>query len=1210
MMISTREKITYGWSFCKRHLESATVPVPSGCEESGFPAMSEYKPVRIPHDWMIENAEDLYENSIGWYRYVLYVDENNQSEWKSMVFDGVYMDSSIFVNHCWVMDWKYGYSAFEVPLHPYLKAGENEILVRVVYRNPNSRWYSGAGIFRNVHLVSGGAIHIRERGIYIHSDRVWDTSKDCEMPSENKDNACYETEIRVELDSLSLQKAATEGMPTDNLPKDGLTMEATVLSEGQELFSGKNLFSVTDAVSGGFATVRLHCESVEEWSLQNPKLYCMRVRVLDSEGVICDEREIAFGYRSIAFDPDCGFWLNGEHVKLQGVCVHHDHGALGAGVNVSSIRRRLRLLRRMGVNAIRCAHNMPSSEFLALCDEQGFLVMDEAFDCWEMHKTDYDYAGFFEEWHEKDMQSFVERDRNHPCVILWSVGNEIADTHAGERGMVVMKRLMELVERFDPLHNAAVTLASNYMAWENTQKCADVIKLIGYNYTERLYEEHHQAHPDWIIYGSETSSVVYSRGIYHFPMERDILADDDEQCSSLGNSITSWGAKSVEAAIIAEKKASFSMGQFLWSGFDYIGEPTPYHTRNSYFGQLDTAGFPKDAYYMFRAGWTDGETDPFVHIFPHWDFNIGQQVDVRVCSNTKRVKLWLNDELIGETDELGDSTLQYGGSWIIPYRPGVLRAEGYDAEGRVVARAERHSYGDPVRLRARVEGDSFWNAGEKTAEGDCAFICIEALDADGHVVENAVCDCRVSVTGAGRLAALDNGDSTDRIPYRSCHRRMFSGKLLAVVEHTGEPGDVTVIVESPNTDKISLVINETSEEKLNSELTNKTQRVQYELQQDVCQDELAKPVRKIELVRKESILSPDLAVGTVEARIHPTDYYGGEIQFRVCDDNGVDSPIASIEETIFPKSGDECEDTITIRYRAKGDGVIRIRGMWKEDNGRVSALSQIECVAEGFGKCNMDPYSFVSASLCTKSGGEITSGNERGIATGREDRSYVVYENLDFGDFGATDVTLPIFPFAPSVPIWFWNGVPHEAGSRIIGRAEYTKPMVWNTYVEDTFHLDEPLVGISTFALEFDTKVHLKGFWFAKRVKAYAELKAAQADRIYGDSYTLDGDCVRQIGNNVTLEFEHMDFGSETSTRIDITGSTTCESNSIRLLVSGDTEYTEDLRFEFSEAMTTRTFAIPAITGDCKIQFVFMPGSRFDFAAFRFERRCMEWKQM
>lgn len=328
------------------------------------------------------------------------------------------------------------------------------------------------------------------------------------------------------------------------------------------------------------------------WDINQPYCYNLKTELLENEQVIEEEVQ-TFGFRTMEFDSQQGFLLNGRKVKIHGVCQHHDLGCLGAAVNKTALKRQIILLQEMGVNAIRTAHNMPAVELMELADEMGVLIVSEAFDMWERSKTPFDYARFYPDWWKQDIASWVRRDRNRPSMLMWSIGNEIYDTHADERGQELTIELRDLVQVHDPKGNAVVTIGSNYMPWENAQKCADLVKFAGYNYAEKYYDQHHEEHPDWIIYGSETSSTVQSRGIYHFPFAQSVLSDDDEQCSALGNSSTSWGAKNTEACIIADRDATYSPGQFIWTGFDYIGEPTPYFTKNSYFGQLDTAGFKR-----------------------------------------------------------------------------------------------------------------------------------------------------------------------------------------------------------------------------------------------------------------------------------------------------------------------------------------------------------------------------------------------------------------------------------------------------------------------------------------------------------------------------------------------------------------------------------------------------------------------------------------
>ncbi|HPX27665.1 MAG TPA: glycoside hydrolase family 2 TIM barrel-domain containing protein, partial [Treponemataceae bacterium] len=587
---------------------------------------------------------------------------------------------------------------------------ENEVLVRVLHRSPNSRWYSGAGIYRNVHLIQKNTLHIKHNGLYI---------------STKKNGPVFSVSVSS---SLSSQ--------TDN----STSIHHTIIdAEGAAV-----------SFSKGGCEQNLIIAEPHLWSLENPYLYTLKTEVFNGD-TLCDSTFENFGLRTLTFTPDKGFFLNDSYVKIHGACQHHDLGCLGSAFNKTAARRQLLKLIEMGVNAVRTSHNPFPKDFLDLCDELGILVMSEFLDMWENAKTEFDYARFFNEWVEKDAESWITQGRNHPCVIMWSVGNEIHDTHAGKRGKEVMERLISLVEKFDPKHNARATLCSNYMPWENTQKCADVIKLIGYNYAEKYYDEHHKDHPDWIIYGSETASVVFSRGIYHFPLRQQILNDDDGQCSALGNSSTSWGAKSVEGCIIDDRDANFCLGQFIWTGWDYIGEPTPYHSKNSFFGQIDTAGFPKDSFYIFKSAWTDYKKDPFVHIFPYWDFSPGQIIDVRVCTNAPLVELFLNGKSLGKKhfDHAKDTSLTLDVS--IPYEKGILTASAYDENGNLIAKTSRSSFSDPASITLKTDTQVLYADGR-----DLCFVEISVEDKDGNPVENAVNRMFISVEGEGRLIGLDN----------------------------------------------------------------------------------------------------------------------------------------------------------------------------------------------------------------------------------------------------------------------------------------------------------------------------------------------------------------------------------------------------------------------------------------------------------------------
>ena len=1151
-----KQKLKYDWEFQK-------IPVVDGIIPDDFKEELFY-PVVVPHDWLIGQAEDLYENSVGWYRKRIELNPKAQRNY-FLRFEGIYMDCTIFVNGEKAGEWKYGYTTFETNITPYVKCGENEVLVKVVHLSPNSRWYTGAGIYRPVWLIEREAVHFAADGIYIHTEK--------------EEEQGYHTEISAEI-----------VFPEGTMPSD--------YKVSYQLFD-KNKSRVAEAiVSAEYPVADLFVKQAEEWSIENPCLYELQAELVRGQEEnaweeVLDSETISYGYRTLTFTCDKGFFLNGKHVKLNGVCLHHDLGCLGSAMNKCALRRQLKLMQEMGANAIRTAHNMPAVELMELADEMGLLILSESFDCWKKPKNPYDYARFFEEWAESDVANWIRRDRNHPSVIMWSVGNEIYDTHADERGQETLRMLMELVAEHDPKGNAPVTFGSNFMPWPNTQKCADIIKLMGYNYAEKLYEEHHKEHPDWMIYGSETSSIVQSRGIYHFPMKKEILADDDEQCSSLGNSITSWGAPSIEFCITKEKNTEYSLGQFLWSGIDYLGEPTPYHGRNSYFGMVDTAGFEKDAFYFYQAGWHEYQKKPVIHVFPYWDFNPGQLIDVRVVSNAPEIELFVNGSSAGRVKP-DYRKGQLTGDWQVPYAPGELYAVAYDENGNIIAKDRKKSFGDAVKICLSADRTEILADDE-----ELVFVTISMEDADGNSVENANNRVQVTVTGAGVLAGLDNGDSTDRDQYQTRSKCLFSGKLLAVVRSNGAAGEIKICVTSKDMEEATLAINAVpSEEFCLYDMGTEASLPKdcYRLRKNE-ENGIAVPIRKIELVPLgPTALNAECSSTKIKAVIHPANADTQELTWRVTDDAGVDSTFATIRW--------EKDNPAQATVEVKGDGNFRVRCMCKNGKGQAYALiSVLEFRAEGLGVRNLNPYEFLSASLFSATGGQIGNGNERGISTQRDGISWVAYENLDFGEFGSDEVEIPVFSFGGATPFTFWEGIPHAEGSRIIGRKDYTLPSVWNTYIPDTFKLDKRLRGITTFAVELDRKIHMKGFQFTKQEKAFAKLYAAEADTIYGDSYEKQERAIYGIGNNVTLAFEGMEFGEAGATKLVIKGKTSHEVNNIRLLSEGEDgkKEQESLEFPHSDEFTEIAFSITPKKGKTKLSFVFLPGSAFDFEWFRFE---------
>ncbi|MHB8130524.1 MAG: glycoside hydrolase family 2 TIM barrel-domain containing protein [Mobilitalea sp.] len=1135
------------WEFAKSDL---------GVTDSNF---LQFEPVDIPHDWLIYNTLNLYENSIGWYRkrFVSVIQEKQIF----LCFDGVYMDSTLYVNQHFVGDWKYGYSSFEHDITDVVVEGENEILVKVVHQSPNSRWYSGAGIYRNVWLKTQDKNHIVTNGIYITT-----------IQTENGWHVEVETEMNVEAD---------------------IQISHTIMNKDQVITTSKKVLEASDSTI--YNKQILFVEKPLLWSTEKPNLYQL---ITHLHLVITDKaaeqslemiETIAqnIGFRNIILDSQQGMLMNGKKIKLNGVCEHHDLGALGAAFNKAALKRRLVILKEMGVNAIRTSHNMPAAELMELADEMGMFIVSEAFDMWERSKTPYDYARFFKDWSRADVKSWVMRDRNHPSLLMWSIGNEIYDTHAEERGQEVTRMLQDLVLKYDPKENGRVTLGSNYMPWENARKCADIVKVAGYNYAEKYYQKHHEEHGDWIIYGSETASIVQSRGIYHFPFERSILADDDEQCSALGNSTTSWGAKSAEACILAERDTPFSLGQFIWTGFDYIGEPTPYHTKNSYFGQIDTATFKKDSYYIYQAAWTDYKKNPMVHVFPYWDFNKSQMIDVRVCSNAPHIELQLNGITKGTFDTQQEHGTQLVGWWKIPYEEGEIKAIAYDETGKMLASDVKRSFKDSKKIMLYADKERLMANGL-----DLIFVEITMEDESGNPVENANNRVYVQVSGAGRLIGLDNGDSTDYDPYKGLSRRLFSGKLIAIIGATLEPGRLQIEVSSRGLESTIAVfearpLKDGISEGISAHSTN---------QELPCvmgnQDEI--PLRKIGITSDSGQVFDALRNEMyVQASLYPEDTSYQEVEWSVVNDAGIVSNISKVEAV-----GHKAKIT------ALGDGEFRIRCTSKNGSDKTKLISELEFKAGGLGKAYKDPYEFISAGLYDYSKGEVSNGNDRGVATNRDGETQVGFHEIDFGSYGSDIITIPIFALSnEEYSLQIWEGIPEEVGSVILADVIYQKESKWNVYQEVTYHLSKRLSGITTICFVLHQKVHIKGFSFENKNRAFEQNIAIECAHIYGDTFLVTENSVEGIGNNVSLEFEPMDFTSDGATRLTVFGRSPIDKNSIRIrFANQEGESNQLVEFTQSNDYEEQIFELEKIIGVQEVTFLFLPGCNFDFGWFRFER--------
>lgn len=1091
--------------------------------------------VVLPHDWAISKYEYFYEDATGWYRKICTFNKPSSGR-VILYFDGVYMDSAVYINGTKVYEWKYGYTQFDVDITDYITDGDNEICVSVNYLNPNSRWYSGAGITRNVWIDEVPDIYIPRYGIYANAKR-----------GDDADNWIMTVDVKAVSVNAFNDSDITENPEICLIDEDGKDVKINLIDT--EVLEADDDFAYT-------VRNRFEVCNPNIWDIDSPYVYTIEAKIASGS---CEQTE--FGFRSIEVTNDKGVFLNGRHIKLNGVCEHHDFGMLGGVIYEDAMERKLINLKNMGVNSVRFAHNPMDRACMSLCDRLGMLVLSEAYDMWELSKTTYDYARFFKEWHEKDTASWVLQDRNHPSLLMWSIGNEIYDIHAGENGRRIVNELSEIVRRYDSLHNGYITFCSNYMPWENAQKAANDVEIVGYNYAERYYEEHHKAHPEWVIYGSETSSIAYSRGVYHFPLDASCLSDDDSQCSAMGNSDTSWGAKSVEECVCFDRDTEFSLGQYIWSGHDYLGEPTPYHTKNSYLGIIDTAGYPKDPYYAWKSAFTYGDknAEPFIYITPDWDYNEGQNIDVRVYSNAYEVELILNGVSLGRKVLNHAPNSGYGiiADYKVVYEKGELKAVGYDEVGNEITSASRFSYENTHEIVCEKQEFKINNVpyeiGKYSQYGrKLEFYNITAVDVNGHPVDNASDLVQISVSGA-RLIALDNGDSTDYTPQTSDTKRLFKGKLLAVVECIS--GEEVSVLAKP------------------------------------CEDVV--PVRRIDLTSLDgNVFDEEKTQIRVRVKLLPENATDKDIMFRVTDVFGNVSNVAKVIS--------QEEDIVTVE--AIGDGKFQLRAFSKSSSDSIRVISQLDFTADGLGEAFYNPYSFVPGSCYASVIGTVGTGNERGVSTARGEETVVIFDRIDFGSRGTSYMTIPIFSLSnEKVSIDIFDGVCGQEDAKCLCEGIYDHPMIWNVYQDETFALNTRLTGVHTISFRTKDKIHIKGFVCTKYNPAYDEMGIGITENIYGDSYTIQNDIVTGIGNNVTIDFGEVDFGDEGPSSVIICGRANGNRNTIHIRYNGpDGEVRNIMECDPTQEICESRFDISNICGKGNMQLIFLPGCDYDFKWIKF----------
>ena len=1163
-----------GWQFSELSLDEKTM------YKDGAPVLftpdqffdsvenQTYRPVTIPHDWQIYHVNDLYKNSVGFYKKSFKLNDSEcEDRYLALNFEGVYMNSAVWVNGKKAGEWKYGYSAFEFDISDYVRPGENEVLVIAVYQNCNTRWYSGAGIFRDVFLINSPAVHLATDGVYFSTKPVDETKLDGEW------------KLKISSEILGQEKTGEAAAVSHSLTApDGKVFAG---------FSGDGEFKITAPVL---------------WDIDNPFFYTLTTKLTAKDGTVLDEISQHCGFKLAKFTADEGFFLNGRHVKIYGACQHHDLGALGAAFNVSALRRQFTRLKEMGVNSVRCSHNPPPSAWMNLCDEMGIMVDSEAFDMWEKPKTPFDYGNYFNEWCERDVRSWVRSGRNHPSLIMWSIGNEIYDTHMGN-GLEITKRLYAAVVKNDPEHNAPITIASNYMMTDGAQNCAEHTDVVGYNYLERLYNEHHKKYPHWKIYGSETGSTVQSRGIYHFPDSLQLVTFSDGQCSTLGNCTTPWGCANTQTVIANDRDCPFSAGQYIWTGWDYIGEPTPYHSKSSFFGQIDTAGFPKDTFYLFKSEWAGKNTAPFVHLLPYWDWNEGQIIDVKAYTNADFVELFFNGTSLGKQEINHKDGAAPFGQWQLEYHKGEIRAVAYDSDGKIIAEDVKKSFSDPAKIILNPEEE---HAGNGISNGDTLhFIQIMLADKDGTLVENARNYVTINIAGDAELLGMDNGDSTDYEEYKpegkhSHTRKLFANRLIAIVKTNKKSSSFVVTAASAGLPNVSMKYNGNAPAG-----QNKWSEVAPYLAIRPEKDFV--PVRKIELISDDSTkLNAENRKIKVTAKVLPENASIKEINWNPVFKECISSDNITVSEAVEPSEAYAETRTIT----AAGDGECILRCTARNGTKYDEVISDLPFAVSGIGSCRLNPYQLVEA--CRFTFWDDTDGKvkpemslESGISNRKCGETWVSFEKVDFGPDGADTIHLPIFSFATELPVEVWDGKGTGSESGCLGRFTYRHESIYNTYNENVFTLSHRLFGLHTITIVMKTDIYLHGFYFDKTPKAFSKLRALDANLVTGDTFTKTAEAVEGIGNNVNLDFSDMDFSAGNSAgtvSITICGKSNTENNTINIkfFAADGTSTTQVIEFAHTDDYEEKTFPLTTVKGKQKISFVFLPGSNFDFKWFRF----------
>lgn len=780
--VRTRNNFDKDWQFYPGEIKNP---------ETEIIADIKFRTLNLPHDWSIEFPFDstsptgigggALRGGEGWYRKIFTLPESDKGKSIFIDFDGVYRNSEVRINGHSLGVRPNGYISFRYELTPYLKFGaeKNVIVVKVDNsKQPNSRWYSGSGIYRNVRLVKTSAVHVDHWGTFVST------------PSVNNKAANVNIQTKI-VNAKGSNKSLTLTTILYNSSGKIITQTTTPIAAG-ETFETQQTLKVAQPIL---------------WSVDNPYLY-KAVSQVKSGTQIVDEYVTPFGIRYFNFDVNNGFSLNGKPMKILGVCNHHDLGALGVAFNTRAAERQLEILKAMGCNAIRTSHNPPAPELLDLCDKMGFIVMDEAFDMWASQKTKFDYHLNWKEWHVKDLQDQILRDRNHPSVFMWSVGNEVNEQWNSNdtSGTHIARELVNIVKQLDTTR-PTISALSNPKPFNPLVK-ANALDLIGFNYEHKLYTTFHDSFPGQKFLASETVSALATRGYYdlipfdtirRWPSRWDLPFDGgnkEHTISAYDHVSAPWGSTHEETWKYI-KKYPYLSGEFIWTGFDYIGEPTPFSwpSRSSYFGIVDLAGFPKDVYYMYQSEWTN---KPVLHLFPHWNWKQGDMVDViAYYNNADEVELFLNGKSLGTQSKKSDDLHV---KWRVPFEAGTLKAVSKKNK-KIVLTAEVKTSGNAEKI--------ILTADKKTinADGyDLSFITATIKDKNGTIVPDANNLIKFKISGDGIIAGVDSGSQTSLESFKGDSHTALNGLALAILQSNGKKGNIKLTATSDGLQSSEIIV--------------------------------------------------------------------------------------------------------------------------------------------------------------------------------------------------------------------------------------------------------------------------------------------------------------------------------------------------------------------------------------------------------------------